>query len=42
MDLCGKDEARELVMPGPSALLYPAPFFERGITAIMETRIHNP
>lgn len=34
--------AREIVLLGPSAPLYPAPFFERGITAIMGTRIFNP
>jgi uncharacterized protein (DUF4213/DUF364 family) len=34
--------AREIVLLGPSAPLYPAPFFERGITAIMGTRILNP
>lgn len=31
--------AREVVLLGPSAPLYPAPFFNRGITAIMGTRI---
>ncbi|MCC4769870.1 hypothetical protein FXV91_06535 [Methanosarcina sp. DH2] len=34
--------AREVVLLGPSAPLYPAPFFERGITAIMGTRIIDP
>ena len=34
--------AREIVLLGPSAPLYPAPFFERGITAIMGTRIFDP
>jgi uncharacterized protein (DUF4213/DUF364 family) len=34
--------AREIVLLGPSAPLYPAPFFERGITAIMGTCILNP
>lgn len=34
--------AREVVLLGPSAPLYPAPFFSRGITAIMGTRIIDP
>jgi uncharacterized protein (DUF4213/DUF364 family) len=34
--------AREVVLLGPSTPLYPAPFFERGITAIMGTRIFDP
>lgn len=34
--------AREVVLLGPSAPLYPAPFFERGITAVMGTRIIDP
>lgn len=34
--------AREVVLLGPSAPLYPAPFFERGITAVMGTRIFDP
>lgn len=34
--------AREVILLGPSAPLYPAPFFERGITAIMGTRIFDP
>ncbi|HIH75015.1 MAG TPA: hypothetical protein HA306_07520 [Methanosarcina sp.] len=34
--------AREVVLLGPSAPLYPIPFFERGITAIMGTRIIDP
>jgi uncharacterized protein len=34
--------AKEVVLLGPSAPLYPAPFFERGITAIMGTRISDP
>lgn len=34
--------AREVVLLGPSAPLYPAPFFSRGITAIMGTRILDP
>jgi len=33
---------REVVLLGPSAPLYPAPFFERGITAVMGTRIIDP
>lgn len=37
-----KGEAREVVLLGPSAPLYPAPFFDRGITAIMGTRIFDP
>ena len=34
--------AREVVLLGPSSPLYPAPFFERGITAVMGTRIFDP
>ncbi|RXA18240.1 hypothetical protein EQO05_11120 [Methanosarcina sp. MSH10X1] len=34
--------AREVILLGPSAPLYPAPFFDRGITAIMGTRIIDP
>jgi len=34
--------AREVVLLGPSAPLYPVPFFERGITAVMGTRIFDP
>lgn len=34
--------AREVVLLGPSAPLYPAPFFERGITAVMGTQILDP
>ena len=34
--------AREVVLLGPSTPLYPDPFFERGITAIMGTRIFDP
>lgn len=34
--------AREVVLLGPSAPLYPAPFFERGINAVMGTRIIDP
>lgn len=34
--------AREVILLGPSAPLYPAPFFSRGITAIMGTRIIDP
>jgi uncharacterized protein (DUF4213/DUF364 family) len=34
--------AREVVLLGPSAPLYPAPFFERSITTIMGTRIIDP
>jgi uncharacterized protein (DUF4213/DUF364 family) len=34
--------AREVVLLGPSAPLYPAPFFSRGITAVMGTRIIDP
>jgi uncharacterized protein (DUF4213/DUF364 family) len=34
--------AREIVLLGPSAPLYPAPFFERGITGVMGTRIIDP
>jgi uncharacterized protein len=31
--------AREIILLGPSASLYPKPFFERGITAVMGTQI---
>lgn len=34
--------AREVVLLGPSAPLYPKPFFQRGITAVMGTRIFDP
>lgn len=34
--------AREVILLGPSAPLYPGPFFERGITAVMGTRILDP
>jgi uncharacterized protein (DUF4213/DUF364 family) len=34
--------AREVVLLGPSAPLYPEPFFQRGITAVMGTRIFDP
>lgn len=34
--------AREVILLGPSAPLYPVPFFSRGITAIMGTRITDP
>lgn len=34
--------AREIVLLGPSAPLYPEPFFKRGITAVMGTRILDP
>lgn len=34
--------AREVILLGPSAPLYPTPFFERGITALMGTRILDP
>ncbi|AKB13528.1 hypothetical protein SAMN02910340_00028 [Methanosarcina thermophila] len=34
--------AREVILLGPSTPLYPAPFFDRGITAIMGTRIIDP
>lgn len=34
--------AREVILLGPSTPLYPAPFFDRGITAIMGTRIFDP
>lgn len=34
--------AREVVLLGPSSPLYPAPFFEGGITAIMGTQIFDP
>lgn len=37
-----RGSAREVVLLGPSAPLYPAPFFERGITAVMGTRIFDP
>ncbi|WP_292391493.1 Rossmann-like domain-containing protein [Methanosarcina sp. UBA5] len=34
--------AREVVLLGPSTPLYPGPFFERGITAVMGTQIFDP
>jgi uncharacterized protein len=34
--------AREVILLGPSAPLYPGPFFERGVTAVMGTRILDP
>jgi uncharacterized protein (DUF4213/DUF364 family) len=34
--------AREIILLGPSAPLYPKPFFERGVTAVMGTRILDP
>lgn len=34
--------AREVILLGPSAPLYPTPFFARGITALMGTRILDP
>lgn len=34
--------AREVILLGPSAPLYPKPFFERGLTAVMGTRILDP
>lgn len=34
--------AREVILLGPSAPLYPEPFFKRGITAVMGTRIIVP
>ncbi|MCQ1534637.1 hypothetical protein FTO70_02805 [Methanosarcina sp. KYL-1] len=37
-----RGEAREVVLLGPSTPLYPAPFFERGVTAVMGTRILDP
>ncbi|AKB73492.1 Molybdenum ABC transporter ATP-binding protein [Methanosarcina lacustris Z-7289] len=40
--LAQKGDAREVVLLGPSAPLYPEPFFERGITAVMGTRITIP
>ncbi|MDD2439518.1 MAG: DUF364 domain-containing protein [Methanosarcinaceae archaeon] len=32
-------KAREIILLGPSAPLYPIPFFERGVTALMGTKI---
>lgn len=40
LSFCGK--AREVVLLGPSTPLYPKPFFEQGITAVMGTRIFDP
>lgn len=34
--------AREVILLGPTTPLYPTPFFSRGITAIMGTRILDP
>ena len=41
-ELCGKDESREVILLDPVAPLYPEPFFKRGITAVMGTRIIVP
>ena len=40
LSFCGK--AREVVLLGPSTPLYPKPFFEQGITAVMGTKIFDP
>ena len=40
LSLSGK--AREVILLGPSTPLYPKPFFERGITAVMGTKIIDP
>jgi uncharacterized protein (DUF4213/DUF364 family) len=40
--LAQKRDAREVVLLGPSAPLYPEPFFKRGITAVMGTQILDP
>ncbi len=37
--LAFRGTAREVVLLGPTAPLYPEPFFQRGITAVMGTRI---
>ena len=37
-----REAAREVILLGPSAPLYPEPFFQRGITAVMGTRIFDP
>ena len=37
-----RGSAREVVLLGPSSPLYPEPFFQRGITAVMGTRIFDP
>ena len=39
--LAQKGDAKEVVLLGPSAPLYPEPFFQRGITAVMGTRIFD-
>ena len=36
---CGKGEAREVILLGPGAPLYPEPFFKRGITTVLGTRM---
>ena len=38
-ELCGKDESREVILLDPVAPHYPEPFFKRGITAVMGTRM---
>lgn len=40
--LAQKGTAREVILLGPSTPLYPEPFFQRGITALMGTRIFDP
>jgi uncharacterized protein (DUF4213/DUF364 family) len=37
-----RGKAREVVLLGPSTPLYPKPFFEQGVTAVMGTKIFNP
>ncbi len=37
-----RGSAREVVLLGPSSPLYPEPFFQKGITAVMGTRIYDP
>jgi uncharacterized protein (DUF4213/DUF364 family) len=39
--LAQKGGAREVILLGPSTPLYPTPFFERGITAVMGTQIFD-
>lgn len=39
--LAQKGAAREVILLGPSAPLYPTSFFERGITAVMGTQIFD-
>jgi len=37
-----RGKAREIILLGPSTPLYPKPFFEQGVTAVMGTKIFDP